>query len=219
MTPRKNTELTPAQKKRARDAEKKAKERAKLQLKKQRDKVKALQAKLKAEEKALTALLPKPARPKTNHVAGVARAAKKASDGLLQAISKAKTGTSRIKAPKVADRTVKPLEFIDGLCSKKTYLIVSHKSSDKSIRLGVRFTCGDYRMHFYPNIAAHGEGRQGKMRPNKGYETIWVSKPQYEAILDNLRQRDDTHNLPQTLVERLVRARDQQTVEAVLAAA
>lgn len=193
------------------------KQREKVQLQKQREKVKQLEKKLVAERKVLDKMSP------ARHVKGLVRQAKKVVDQTLQKASSVAPTGRKTSVPVMPDRTVKPLEFIDGLCSFKSYLIVSHKSTNKNIRLGVRFTGGEYRMHFYPSIAAHDLSasdhtqRKTLKRTGKGYETVWVDKATYESILNALRSRRDTHNLPQDLVEKLVRARDQSSVEQALA--
>lgn len=201
-----------------------AKQKAQLTAKKAklREQIKLLGQKQKAAQKELDKLLPPKKR---SPIRGLVKAAKNAaSEGLQKAIDSTKPAVSkRVTAPAVASRAIKPIEFIDGLCSTKTYLIVSEKRDNKAIRLGVRHTEGDYRLHFYPNIAAHMERLpgmpHGTVRLNKGYETIWVQRPLMLEVLANLQQRSDTNFLPQQLVDTLVDNRDKMSAEQALATA
>lgn len=217
-------------------AAKKAREKAALQ--KKREAVKLAKKKLADAEKALKAALPKPkrevAKKPNGAIRGLVKAAKEAtSKGIEKAIEKVKPQidhlqpaktAKRVKAPAVEDRSIKPIEFIDGLCSTQSYLIVSEKRDDKSIRLGVRLVNGMYRLHFYPNMAAHFEDlpeglTRGLLRESKGYETRWVPKYTMENVLNVLQQRSDTNFLPLDMVTSMVEKRQYESADNVIAAA
>lgn len=199
------------------EADKKAAEKLKAANKKAADKAK--KEKLAAAAKAKAAAL-KAKKAPAKKAAKVAKKStiSKAKEAVKKVASRTKTVISETLAPGFVPAAAEPKKgkaaaatpsglaaqpritearMVNGLHSHSTYVIVAEKpKGNTDFQIGVRYCGSEYRIHAFPDFAAHGidapmyaNGTRRSAQNNRGaYQTKWVGKEEFKGFMAKLRE-------------------------------